>query len=172
MVCDQQANFIGIDGTSRSLSNDIDRALLVHLRKMSELIITDAATASTENYQASRWAPIEVWSKSGNFRETVSTPHTDEHMSLSTVQIHDLRESVDARLRVYGCLLFESGPTLSKALGDLQLIDELCLTVTNCASVDSASRSIDLARAKLELGYLERVNAVAFEGAVFVRLTR
>jgi riboflavin biosynthesis pyrimidine reductase len=172
MVCDPHTNFVGTDGTSRTISNENDRALLVHLRKLSDLIVTDAATASAEKYRASKWAPIEVWSRSGNFRTVAATPGTAEHMSLATHQIDDLQEAVNLRLAKCPTLLFETGPSLSKALGKLRLIDELCLTVTHCASIEQAEQSIELAKSKLELGYLVTTTAVALEGSVFARLTR
>lgn len=166
------ANFIGQDGTSRTLSNAHDRDLLIHLRKLSDLIVTDAATANAENYRASKWTEIEVWSRSGQFGSMVSTTTTEEFKSLTTVQIDDLRDAVRSRLTNRENLLFESGPTLSKALGTLGLVDELCLTIANCRDVASARATTSLVTTKLRLDYLAVEHIKIFGDSAFMRLSR
>ena len=72
MVIDVDLQTSGASKTSNDVSNELDRALLLHLRGLSDIAITDVATASFEKYKSSRLLPIEVWSKSGNFRDLVS----------------------------------------------------------------------------------------------------
>lgn len=147
-VVDSSGKFSGDSGSSRDLSNSVDLALLRHLRSLSEVIVTDAATARREGYQPSKWAPIEVWSKSGNF----------EGVSLATGITHrvviDAEQELKFLRQKYGSVLLETGPTLTKVLAGLGLVDELKLTVVGSASMAEATKTALRVAKSLNLEFL------------------
>ncbi len=143
MVIDANAQTSGIDGSSRSLSSAADRALLKHLRSISSLIVTDAATAAAEHYRPSKFAPIQIWSKSSNFRGFSNISADAEHQQLTVKHTDDLHLAVAEATLLSRHLLFETGPTVSALLAEANLIDELCLTVTGLSN-DSEARQLAL----------------------------
>jgi len=167
MVIDANAQTSGIDGSSKSLSSTADRALLSHLRSVSGLIITDAATAAAEHYRPSKFAPIQIWSKSANFRGFSNIPADAEHQQLTVKHTDDLRSAVKEARLLTPKLLFETGPTVSTLLAEANLIDELCLTVTGFSN-DSEARELALRFAKkLDLGHMSIVDSTQLENSFF-----
>jgi hypothetical protein len=67
LVSDIDGNFVGSNGSSRDLSNDIDRQVLLGLRESADGILTTAKTARTEAYRRSSLAPLALISRSGEF---------------------------------------------------------------------------------------------------------
>ncbi|MEN9714426.1 MAG: hypothetical protein RLZZ164_1090 [Actinomycetota bacterium] len=125
-VTNLASEFVGPDGTSHSLSNSVDRQLLIEARKVSSLIVTDVATAVAENYRASKYAPIEIWSKSGNDRGFIPEQPTGTE-PISFVAIRNLEVEID-RANEERTLL-ECGPTLAAAMADG--IAQAVITVAN-----------------------------------------
>jgi riboflavin biosynthesis pyrimidine reductase len=167
MVVDANAQTSGNDGSSKSLSSAADRALLKHLRSISGLIITDVATAAAEHYRPSKFAPIQIWSKSANFRGFSTIPDDDEHQQLTVKQTDDLRSAEEEARLLTQKLLFETGPTVSALLAEANLIDELCLTVTGLSN-DSEARELALRFAmKLGLGHMSIVDSTQLENSFF-----
>lgn len=123
-VIDKNGQTSGADGTSDSISNAPDRELLIEARRVSQLIITDVATAVAENYRASRYAPIEIWNQTGNTRgfEPQSSPGAQP---VRFVRIVDLTNEAN-RIASTACLL-ESGRTLTGKLASF--IDQAVITV-------------------------------------------
>jgi riboflavin biosynthesis pyrimidine reductase len=167
MVIDANSQTSGTDGSSRSLSSAADRALLKHLRSISGLIITDAATAAAEHYRPSKFAPIQIWSKSSNFRGFGNIPADAEHQQLTVKHTDDLHLAVAEATLLSRQLLFETGPTVSALLAEANLIDELCLTVTGL-STDSEARelALDFAR-RLDLAHMSIVETSQLENSFF-----
>lgn len=63
-------SFKGSDGSSRSISTEDDRQLLLAIRSQADLIVVDASTARIERYRnPSRGARLAVFSLSGNFQD-------------------------------------------------------------------------------------------------------
>ena len=143
MVIDANAQTSGIDGSSKSLSSAADRALLKHLRSISGLIITDVATATAEHYRPSKFAPIQIWSKSSNFQGFSNISADAEHQQLTVKHTDDLHLAVAEATLLSRQLLFETGPTVSALLAEANLIDELCLTVAGLSN-DSEARELAL----------------------------
>jgi hypothetical protein len=67
LVTDIDGNFVGVNGSSRDLSNDIDREVLLGLRESADGIFTTAKTARAEAYKRSALAPLALISRSGQF---------------------------------------------------------------------------------------------------------
>jgi riboflavin biosynthesis pyrimidine reductase len=155
MVIDRHLRTSGHSGTSRDISNSLDRELLVRLRKLSDIVITDAETAQVENYRPSAWAPIQVWSKTGQFGELVTVAASEEKQSLELVQVSNLEAQVTHTRQAFQSILLESGPTLSRELAKLGEIDELCLTVSEVDDADMA--------AKVALAFCDSLSLIGFE---------
>lgn len=66
MISSPSGRLAGQDGTSASLSNPVDRAILRSLRGHSHAVITGAETARTEPVPVPSHAPLVILTKSGN----------------------------------------------------------------------------------------------------------
>jgi hypothetical protein len=58
MVVHLAGAHFGSDGTSKSISNNLDLALLMALRSKCSVIVTTGETARKEGYKSSRFAPL------------------------------------------------------------------------------------------------------------------
>lgn len=67
-VTNTKGEFIGPNGSSRGISNELDYQALIGYRQASDGILTTAKTARIEAYGRSKFAPLALVSKSGNFR--------------------------------------------------------------------------------------------------------
>lgn len=162
LVVDSNGSFIGIDGSSRSLSNELDKQRLIELRKLSDVVITDAATARAEEYRPSKWVPIEVWSKSGNFAGV--------NQELALLHVGEISNEF-ARLERKAVLL-ETGPTLTRVIAALGLIDELALTVTGKNNSEMALQTALGALNRLGLGNLSLIDAETTDSTNFFTFAR
>ena len=167
MVIDSEAKTKGQDGSSRSISTASDRSLLLHLRSLSGLIITDVATAEAENYKPSKFAPIQIWSKSGDFRGFEATPARGEHQRIDLLQTPDLVSAVAQATRQSTRLLFETGKTLSCSLASLGFIDELCLTISNTDLGEQAEQLAKRFAAELNLEHFDISVRAQVDGSTF-----
>jgi len=172
MVIDVELQTSGANKTSNDVSNELDRALLLHLRGLSDLAITDVATASLEKYKSSRLLPIEVWSKSGNFRDLTSIAPAEGRRGLRLRTVTDLSSTIRELLEGYESILLETGFTLTKQLAQEQLIDHAAVTVTGAADVDSALNSLSKFSRLAGLEYLKFESHVWLENTLFARFQR
>lgn len=147
-VITQSGEFSGLDGSSRSISTDADRELLLALRSMAEVIMVDAATARKERYLAPRsGARLAIFSSSGNFDEIPAVALTPERVLLFAAKAPAATASnYSARLKIshsplthfqevseelgIRSVLLEAGPTLSKHAFELGLVAQSALTIT------------------------------------------
>lgn len=168
-VTNQDLAATGPDRSSRSISNEHDRQLLVHLRGQSTLVVTDAATAQAERYRASKIVDIEIWSRTGNFRGFENQAETSASRSVRTLQLEDPLLRLN-QLRLQGQrVLLETGPTLTRQIAQLNVVDEVCLTVTGVGSIADGER---LAREWLTLmrfANLRLISSLEVEGTLFTR---
>lgn len=160
----------GISHTSEDLSNQLDRALLRHLRSISDLVITDSATAVAERYKPSKLVDIEVWSRTGNFRSLENFDASPPLHNLRLKQVQNLQAHIDELKSSYTSILFESGPTLTRALADNRVIDELCLTITGSENETVAIKTVEAWAAKFGFTQLKLVQALSVGDAFFTRL--
>ena len=161
-VVDSRGAFTDSNGGSRGISNENDRQVLIALRKLSDVVITDASTARTNHYKPSKWVPILVWSKSGDFSGV------DEHLSQISglAGAGDLASRIAKRQRV----LLETSPSLTRELASL--IDELKLTVTGCHSEAEAASVAESTKSRLQLQGLSRGQVYPLEGSFFFTFNR
>ena len=59
--------FVGANGSSRDISDEYDYQSLIGYRSVADGILTTAATARAEAYRRSKFAPLALVSKSGDF---------------------------------------------------------------------------------------------------------
>lgn len=150
MVVSSGGSFTDSIGSSRGISNAIDRKLLAHLRKLSDVVITGGETARVENYEVPSSADLLVISS--NFEID-----SDRFFRLPTPEatLDFLRESK------YRRILLETGPSLSGWFLERDLVDEFCLTVVG-GNVDTANEAVS------KLGcHLKLVTTVYESGTLF-----
>ncbi len=150
----------GHSGSSDDVSNATDRALLAHIRSISDVIVTTAATARAEHLRPSKFAPMVVLTQSGELHGLESLlSSTSELKPIVVVPSHQLAKARDQLLQagqnaeVVGLLdlspnqvidflndqgfvkiLLEGGPKLLASWTGNEAIDELCLTTTGLST--------------------------------------
>lgn len=147
----------GNDGTSDSLTNRADRALLGVIRRLSDAVIVGAASVRAEGYYVPRTAALAIVTGSGDFSGHRIVAGSDRGPLLvlcpaSAVEraVHDLAgipaeviavpdvngvlaapDIVAAlRQRGYRSLVCEGGPQLAAHLVRGGVVDEACLTTS------------------------------------------
>lgn len=171
-VTNPSLSFRGSDNTSAALSNDVDRALLKHLRSISDLVITDSVTAQIEHYKPSKLAEIEIWSRSGDFGTLTNTAANPPLFKMGLQLVTNIAQRIGELRETHPSILFESGPTLSKVLAKSQLVDELCLTVTSAPSEAAALQAGQQWSDSFGFDYLTMQTCLEAESAFFLRLAR
>ena len=172
MVIDSKMRVFGASATSSDVSNETDRRLLMHLRSLSDLVITDAATAAIEQYRPSKFCDIEIWSKSGDFRGLKELQSRDDKHGISLKIITD----ADSRLKLLrlsrDSILLETGPNLTAQLAELRLIDIASISVTGAGSAQDAAAILDEFARSMQLGYLALEGKDWFNETLFARFQR
>ena len=172
MVIDADLKTSGVSNTSDDVSNQLDRSLLLHLRSLSDLAITDVATAIAENYRPSRLLPIEVWSKSGDFRGLVSIEPADDRLGLRLRTVADTSVTLQDLLAESGSILLETGATLTSQLASQKLIDFAALTVTRASDENSALDALVEFSKQSGVDYLNLESHDWVDNTLFARFRR
>jgi hypothetical protein len=165
-VVNKNGDFKDSSGSSRGLSNDQDLRNLNALRSQSKLIVTDAATAAIEQYRPSKFAPIEIWSQSGNFRGV------QNQVGMSLITTKDAAALLNQRKETYQSIVLECGPTLTRVFAASQLIDELRVSVVDNLDLAVAR---DVARTfanSIGLSYLRELPPTEAPGTFFFTFKR
>jgi len=120
MVVSGIGGFVDETGSSRGISNELDRKLIGHLRRRSDVVVTGGNTARVEQYRVPSHCALAVISNSFTIED-------DRFISL------DSPETAITKLRELGFsrILLETGPSLSKFFLERGDVDEFCLTVTS-----------------------------------------
>ncbi len=146
-VINSAGSFIDDSGSSRGISTKEDLELLIELRKLSDLVIVDAATARNEQYRKLSSTHLAIVSHSGDFtgipaanastEVTLFSPVSPasnagepaENFMISTG--NPFRDILDwAYSQQMDSLLLESGPTLTKLAFESNLVSQSAITVT------------------------------------------
>ncbi len=115
-------SYYGPDGSSRSISNEIDKTVLVHLRRKSRALVVGGNTARNEGYKPSERFETFVFTGDPDSLATGLKP-------LQFDDVSDLKVQLVEMLQRYGQILIEAGPSLLKKLIATGEVDYLCLTV-------------------------------------------
>ncbi|QEO10167.1 dihydrofolate reductase family protein [Protaetiibacter larvae] len=147
----------GDDGTSESLSNRADRAVLGAIRAESDAVLVGAASLRAEGYLLPRTARLAVLTASGEFGSaqvgevtdpekllvlgpeaarartdaTLTTPHRFIALPTGANGLAELPAAIEA-IAAAGApaIVCEGGPSLAAALLDAGLVGELCLSTS------------------------------------------
>ena len=142
---DAYGNTVGEAGTSSDLSSPFDLELLKSLRSQADCIVTTGKTARTENYKASKFAPIAFLTRSPNSLNEIpafAQPGEFVNIVFSDFEDSTLFLDVKAALEKLGFkkLLFEGGVSSLRALMSQSANLSLLTSISNSqapASVDS-----------------------------------
>ena len=155
MVVSGAGTFTDENGSSRGISNDLDRKLIGHLRRQSDVVVTGGNTARKEQYRVPSHCALAVISNSFTL-EQEGYIRLDDHATAIS-QLTDMG---------FERILLETGPTLSKFFLETGQVDEFCLTVTN-GDLDVAAKTVAGFGVDLEL-----MGATEQEDTLFSRWRR
>lgn len=141
-IITQQGQFAGEDGSSRSISNSQDLELLLELRRHSEVLVVDAATARAERYRApANNLLLVLVSATSNFEGVLAFEAKAKNVFLASpkeagpnwigtdsnpwIAIHSFATSLSKQR-----ILAESGPKLSRLAFGSGLVSQSALTIT------------------------------------------
>lgn len=155
MVVDSVGSFVDSSGSSRGISNDLDRKLIGHLRRQSDVIVTGGNTARVEQYRVPSHCSLAVISSSFQIPD-------DRFMRLANPE----NAIAELKSRGFEHILLETGPTLSKFFLEQGTVDEFCLTVTG-GSLEVAAKTLASFNADLAL-----TEALELDGTLFTRWRR
>lgn len=155
-VVNLAGDFQDASGSSRGISSHEDRALLIHLRRLSDLVLVSAATAETEQLSSTKAATLAIvagaramanfpaLSQGSNAVVVLAAVNASREMVLdqsATAQLtlvqNETTDKISPTELLQACeslgfdsLLSEFGPNWLRQLDAVQLVDELCLTIT------------------------------------------
>lgn len=155
MVVSSAGSFTDENGSSRGISNDLDRKLIGHLRRQSDVVVTGGNTARKEQYRVPSHCALAVISNSFILEQEGYIRLDDP-----TTSISKLTELGFERI------LLETGPFLSKFFLETGQVDEFCLTVTN-GDLEVAAKTVAGFGVDLKL-----LGAADVEGTLFTRWRR
>ena len=136
LVQDANGAFTDANGSSRGISSEEDRDLLLALRALADVVVTDGETARLERYKVPRVCDLAVITRKGYS----PTPSDSTH---SYIEFNfGLNETLTALKTLgYKRILLEVGPSLLKSNWDS--VDQLCLTTTGHGAPDLAPLGIE-----------------------------
>lgn len=187
---------VAIDGRTKEMSSEADRALFHHLRTIPDVILVGASTVRDENYgphrpkDGSAPKPIAVVTNtvqldfaSPFFTEAVARPiiltsgRAPRDVLDRAREVADVRVVGDERVdmgaaidELGGVILTEGGPTLLAEIMRVDRLDELCLTIAPVAGGDPGRIVADSLS-----GHVVRfslASAIPDGGDVFLRYVR
>lgn len=115
--------FADASGSSRGISTQADRKLLLELREQADVVVTDGETARLEKYRVPLACDLAVITRNGYTPAQSSSKR--RYVELNE-ELNDALKSLQAM--GYAKILLEVGPGLLSNAWDQ--IDQLCLTTT------------------------------------------
>lgn len=161
-VLDSLGNFAGVTGSSRDISNELDRAHLIKLRSQCDAVLVGGATARGEGYKKSNRFETYVFTKGA----TAPGLH-----SLTFTNSIELAKIISDLLEKHGRLLSECGPMILNQLLALGLVDELFLTAVSKDALKIGECEA-IARQVLSLENYELSQSEQIETTMFTRWRR
>lgn len=155
MVANKQGDFVGPNGSSREISNSLDRELLLRLRQLSDIFVTGGNTFRTEGYKVPSKRMLAVISSKPDDLPKGVLAITPESSNLAQNSIGQLRRLGFERI------LLEVGPSLAELFLKSDCVDEFCLTIPGGTREDSL-RVLSSLGSKLELIHQTRIDETLF----------
>jgi len=143
LVQDAQGAFTDSFGSSRGISTTEDRELLLWLRSLADVVVTDGETARLERYRIPLVADLAVISRRGYTPEPRQTTHRYLEFNAPLGETIRLLQEDG-----YKRILLEVGPGLLK--NNWQKVDQLCLTTTGHGTPTLLPLAIDARRDSIE----------------------
>ena len=168
---DSAGRSYGETGVSADVSTELDRLLLSKLRSLSDVIVTSGLTARTERYRSSKHAPIAIFTASGDlddvpaiqgtqyFTPLILTPQSraaELEVRLSDVDVliipfehtngeRELSSVVSAAIHREGFQspILESGLSTLRRFLQNNVVNEVCLSITNPHGTGVSARDLD-----------------------------
>ena len=155
MVAGSNAEFFDESGSSRGLSNELDRLLIGKLRSISDVVVTGGNTARIENYVNPTKAKLAVITRSAVV--------DGDRIILNPPPSSELADWVIETLGLMGfkSILLEVGPSLARQFLDHDLVDEFCLTIPS-GDLKVADQVMGALQAKLSLAESQSVDNTLF----------
>lgn len=197
VVANKAGQFTGATGSSRDISNELDYQALIGFRKAADGILTTAHTARIEQYRRSRYAPLALVSRSGDFSgipaveiDTAGPIDSKVYLLVTRGQLRSVKARYTspwiqvvsigsgstfrlsfALTRIgWRKILVEAGPTFSSYLISRSVIRGIALSITDAGE----SSPLEAAAAALQnLGVVTATleSADRVEGTLFTRWT-
>jgi riboflavin biosynthesis pyrimidine reductase len=172
---DQNGASFGVSGNSSDVSTALDRVLLGKLRSQADVIVTSGKTARIEKYKSSKYAPIAIFTKTGQLDEVpaiqgtqyftplVLTPRaslSEVQAALADVDVRIVSFDSDSESETWPAAvaqiiqhegfqspILESGGASLREFLKSGVVDELCITISNNSKFGVSAR--DLVDSKL-----------------------
>jgi riboflavin biosynthesis pyrimidine reductase len=155
-VVNLEGSYLDLNGSSRGVSTPEDLALLIHLRKISDVILVSAKSAFSEQLKSTSAATLLIVKGSSPLLDIPALSATDNRVivlapenasqptslsSSSSVHLIAVTNSVVDRISPielasaiqslgFKAPISEFGPVWLRQLCEAGIVDELCLTVT------------------------------------------
>lgn len=155
LIASVSGSAAGADGTSETLTNPTDRAILRAIRDLSDVVVVGAASVRAEGYYLPRHAALAVVTATGDFSghqirsgsgrgallvlcppsaadraaQTLGdTPHTVIPVASTSGQLDPASILDGLRTAGYHSVVCEGGPSLAAQFVRAGVLDEFCLT--------------------------------------------
>lgn len=160
MVATPSGEFFGPKGSSREISNELDRSLIIKLRRLSDVYVTGGNTFRSEGYKAPTSRALAVITRHPDNLPEGVIGISSNSSNLAADALKQLKELGFERV------LLEVGPSLAVEFFKENAIDEFCLTLVGGTSADAASVAKSLGC------QLQLESEVTIEGTLFTRWRR
>lgn len=194
-VVNLEGEFIDSNGSSRGVSSPEDRLLLIHLRKMSDVVLVSAKSASLESLSSTKASTLAIVAGSGpipripalgeeNSVLLLAPRNTDGDVKFdagSTAKLVLVANKVKGRISTdelsttirslgFQSPISEFGPDWLRQLSRAGVLEELCLTITKSPQQNFEAETPRLAISRLlpESNY-ELASALEFGNNLFTR---
>ena len=169
---DSAGRSFGDTGKSEDIATDLDRLVLGKLRSLADVIVTSGLTARVEKYRSSKHAPIAIFTATGKLDEVPAIQGTQYFTPLVLTPqsgadgVENLLSDVDVRvipfehlqnedswpIAVSGTLhregfqspILESGLSTLREFLESNVVDEICLSITNAQGTGLSARDLSL----------------------------
>ena len=165
IVTGDDGSLVGSDGTSNSLSNDVDRKILHKIRSGADVVVVGARSVRVEGWQIPSLGSLLVVSR-GGFESLPPCPKPER------VRVVDLETAVTVCERATHWVC-EGGQNLIAQLIQRDLVDELCVTMQRPSTqVSTVTPSLPKWLTSASYNQFLLTSATAHENSLFTRWRR
>ena len=141
LVSNEDGLLVGHDGSSKSISNQVDLQMLMALRSKADVICTTGKTARAESYKSSRFAPLAFLTKSRKSLSEIPAvvePGSHENIFIEPRTGIDPFNWANTELDNMGLksILFEGGSSSLQTLWLADLPIQLVFSIADCQEAE------------------------------------